>query len=120
MGPQTMSAAAACIVGDRAHLPDVMTACWKLGGGWIEGGQLWEASPAMDYVVLLAHEPRRIARRAPLVILVRDGAALQAAVREACEKLDDVTCAWIRLLDPEAQRLVDKVLLADATPQGRA
>lgn len=120
MGAQTMSAQAACIVGDRAHVADVVAACQKLGGGWIDGGQLWEASPEMPFVVLLAHEPLRIRRRAPVVVLARDAASLQTAVRTACGLLSDITCAWIRLLDPQAQQLVDQVLLGDATSQGRA
>lgn len=111
---------AACLVGDRAHLADFKTACQRLGGGWLEGAQVWEASTEMPYVVLLAHEQIRVRRRAPLVMLARDSESLRAAVRNACSRLSNVTCAWVRLLEPETQSLVDQVLLADATPKGRA
>lgn len=111
---------AACLVGDRAHLEAVITACRELGGGWIEGAQLWQASQEMPYLLLLAQDSFRISRRAPVVILARDRASLEGALRTACSRLDDVTCAWIRLLEPETQSLVDQVLLSDATPKGRA
>lgn len=114
-------AKAACVIGDRAHLNELRNACELLGGGsWVSGLGLWEARRDWQYVVLLADKPVRIARRAPLLMLARDEAALQMVVEHACQQLSDVVCLWVKMLEPSADALVSEIVLADSTVMGHA
>lgn len=114
------SATAACIVADRAHLAEARSLCGQLGGFWRDGVEVWERHPQFGYVVLLANSLERIKRSAPTWAFATDEAALAVAAHNACAQLSDVTCAWVRFLEPDAERVLGAIVLADAVPKGHA
>ena len=111
---------AACVVADRAHLAEASQFCTRLGGAWHDGVAVWERHPQFNYLVLLADSVERIERRTPLIVFVADEFALSLATQAACSRLVDVTCAWIRFLEPKANEAVGAIMLADAAPAGHA
>jgi hypothetical protein len=109
-----------CIVADRAHLPQLRQACRDLGGGWKAGALTLSRLDHFEYVVLCAHERRRVECRAPLMLLALDDAALHLAITHVCAQLDDTTCAWLFLVGASGRAIVYPVILADACVQGAA
>jgi hypothetical protein len=91
----------------------------SLGGGWHTGFEAWRAS-GLRFALLIAPNLDRIHRRAPLLLAARDEEALRAIMRAGCAMLDDVTCAWLRAIEPDVAWLVDEELLRDATVMGSA
>ena len=111
------------IVADRAHLGDLTSVCEDPalgGGGWADGVRLFAEQGAFSYLVLAAYEKRRIARRAPLILLARDEQGLRHAVGYTCERLDDVTCAWFFFCASETRAIAEPLIAADARSEGRA
>lgn len=111
------------IVADRAHLGDLASVCEDPalgGGGWSDGARLFAEQDVFLYLVLAACEKRRIARRAPLILLARDEQALRLAISHACEKLDDVTCAWFFFCTGETRAIAEPLIAADARSEGQA
>lgn len=88
-----------------------------MGGGWRVAVEAWQHRPDMPYLILMAEDRRRIVARSPLVILCAD---LTEGLAVACEKLDDVQCAWMLFLAPEARAVAERVLLSEAVPEGQA
>lgn len=117
--PDFLEAQATCIVADRAHLAGLDDITSKLGGGWLQAATIWKGTDS-PYLILIANNPTRIARAAPMALMVVSESDLEWAIGKACTLLDDVKCLWMRLLDSPAMDAVGKVILADAIPQGVA
>jgi hypothetical protein len=110
----------ACLVADREHLEQLADLCVFLGGSWSAAVDAWREQPRYAYLVLLTDTPERIKRRAPEVMLAADNEALRRAIEQCCQKLNDVRCAWVRLIGAEAFEIIDQVIRADVIRHGRA
>jgi hypothetical protein len=113
-------ASAVCIVTDRAHFAEARSICEELAGGWLDAYRVWQRLPEMRYLVLLADNATRIVQRAPLAMLGRDDDGLRLGLQEACTRLSDVTCLWVRLLEPKALEILGEIVLADSVSEGNA
>lgn len=91
---------------------------WRsCGAGWRTAIDMWRGLE-MPYLVLLAHEERRVRAGAPLACMAKDLETLRGVMVLACAQLDDVSVQWFLPLDGDAQAAVREVLLADAAPVG--
>lgn len=111
------------IVADRGHLAELARFSVDPvlgGGGWSEGVQLFAAHAQIPYLVLAAYEKRRIARRAPLVLLARNEQGLRHALSYTVGRLDDVTCAWLFFCTSETRAIAEPILAAESRTEGTA
>jgi hypothetical protein len=117
MNTSICAAQALAIVADRAHRDELQMVVSRLGGGWLTCTEAWP-TPA-GYMAAVA-DPERIRARAPLIIFARGLPALATAVQAACAQLDDVKCAWLLLVEPQARDVATREMLRDAIPVGAA
>jgi len=110
---------AAAIVIDRANEQRGDEVTQVFGGGWRAGYELWRGLK-LPYLLLIAYSPERIETRNPLSMMAADLPHLKFIAQAACDHLDDVQCGWMRMLAPEADKIVTAIVLADATAAGTA
>jgi hypothetical protein len=108
------------IICDREHLPHLAQAVQQLGGGgWFQGAAEFQQRTNVTHVVLCAPDKGRIERREPLVYLGTGAEGLLLAITAACRQIHGAA-KILRLIDDEARRIVDPVILAATVPTGRA
>lgn len=106
---------------DRRTAPRVARDVMELRGAWREMFRAWQRSDA-EFLILLAHTPERLRRRAPLTAMTSGADGLRAALRLMFEQLAEVKCRWFLFVErgTDADDIVRAELLLDATPGGIA
>jgi hypothetical protein len=109
------------LVVDRPTAGKLKPAIADLGGDWVTMFDTWQHS-GFAYLLLLAHTPVRLKRRAPLTMLADNTTRLREVIQTACSQLDDVDCRWLICVEPgsEADQIVREEVLRDSTAEGHA
>jgi hypothetical protein len=95
---------------DNAAATKLSSQIRALGGGWRAGLEAWHAC-GLRFALLIAPNPDRMRRRAPLLLAAKDPETLSTVLRTGCAMLDNITCAWLSAIAPDVGGLVDEELL---------
>lgn len=109
------------LVIDRPTAEQVNKSIAELGGAWVEMFDTWRRSE-YRYLVLMAHTPERLRRRAPLTLMVDTDEALRSAIQTCCLQLDGKQCRWLLCLEPKsvADDIAKAEILHDSVVEGSA
>jgi hypothetical protein len=107
------------LVVDRVTAEKVSISIGALGGAWVEMFDTWRRS-GFAYLVLMAHTPERLRKRAPLTLMVDTDEKLRDALKLCCSQLNDVKCQWLLCVEAgsSAEAITREEILKDAVAGG--